>query len=65
LNRVDDVHVDRHSLALGEQVGDADRRDDELRIANRSILHEGPRPVTLSSSPASEAARAERRMRPS
>jgi hypothetical protein len=24
---VDDVHVDRHPLALGEQVGNADWRD--------------------------------------
>ena len=27
IGMVDDVHVDRHPLALGEQVGNADRRD--------------------------------------
>ena len=27
IGMVDDVHVDRHPLALGEQVGDVDRRD--------------------------------------
>jgi hypothetical protein len=27
IGMVDDVHVDRHPLALGEHVGDADRRD--------------------------------------
>jgi hypothetical protein len=27
IGMVDDVHVDRHPLALGEQVGHADRRD--------------------------------------
>jgi hypothetical protein len=27
IGMVDDVHVDRHPLALGEQVGNADWRD--------------------------------------
>ena len=27
IGMVDDVHVDRHPLALGEQVGNLDRRD--------------------------------------
>jgi integrase len=30
---VDDLHVDRHSLVLGEQVGNADWRNDELVFA--------------------------------
>jgi hypothetical protein len=28
---VDDAHVDRHPLALGEQVGNEDRRDGDRR----------------------------------
>jgi hypothetical protein len=27
IGMIDDVHVDRHPLALGEQVRNADRRD--------------------------------------
>src|SRR3954466_10066652 len=29
---VDDVHVDRHPLVLGEQVGDADRRNGDRGV---------------------------------
>ena len=29
---VDEVHVDRHPLVLGEQVGNADRRDRDRRV---------------------------------
>ena len=31
IGMVDDVHVDRHPLALGEQVGNADWRDGDRR----------------------------------
>jgi hypothetical protein len=31
IGMVDDVHVDRHPLALGEQVGNEDRRDGRRR----------------------------------
>jgi hypothetical protein len=30
IGMVDDVHVDRHPLALGEQVGNADWRDGDF-----------------------------------
>ena len=30
IGMIDDVHVDRHPLALGEQVGNTDWRDDDL-----------------------------------
>ncbi len=38
IGMVDDVHVDRHPLALGEQVGDEDRRDGD----RGGRVHRGP-----------------------
>jgi hypothetical protein len=39
---VDDMHIDRHQLALGQQVGHADRRDGRRRdLASRSLALTG------------------------
>jgi hypothetical protein len=36
IGMVDDVHIDRHPLALGEQIGNADRRNGGWHRANRA-----------------------------
>jgi hypothetical protein len=39
---LDDVHVDRHQLALGEQLGHEDRRDGRRRhLASRALTLHG------------------------
>src|SRR3954466_5920237 len=44
---VDDVHVDRHPLVLGEQVGDADRRDGDRGVG----VHGVPTAATVAREP--------------
>ena len=43
IGMVDDVHVDRHQLALGKQVGNVDRRDGD----RGGSVHRGPTAAAL------------------
>ena len=48
IGMVDDVHVDRHPLALGEQVGDEQRRD-RGRRCHQSTSSDGTTPAATRS----------------